>query len=282
MSKQLALLTQFPAELLAKETPDVQQIMLATVETRINKIPSKDLSNQVVDLITKLYFDTGRKQDPDKDTRKKELAMLSASVISKIKIHHYMLTLSELGLAFEAAAEWIIKEKLPISPAILMIAVKNYKYGQDRMRAMQRIQQMKQEEIENQRAQIDDKTKAKIEMNGCLKVFAHFEKTGNIIDVNNATYNYLKKLSFVNLDEQTREQILKKAQDNCINRTKMQIAETQKSSQVKDLRSQIKLFADLKNDRVQKEAKKIALEMLFKDIIKRKKSMKEILTRKPL
>lgn len=241
-------------------------------------MPIDYLKERIIELLGTCYYNLGYKQDPNKKTAQAELALLGYATIKLLKKSFFTLTIKEVEIALERGSLKLYGDQIfGITPSTISGWLIKYTTSEAKAQAMQRIKDIKEEQKEKEKKQPTEEEKKKIAINCCISVFNHYVKTEEILDAHNAAYGYLKRQNLIKIDEEEKLQILKKSQENLKNRARTQIAETRQPHKIKEIRESIKQFTDPFNNQVNGEAKRIALELYFKEIIKKKKNLKDIL-----
>lgn len=246
-----------------------RQIVLAQQSKRIRECNADELTNVVNEAIAKAYFQCGQKPDT------KTLVLEVKELLQDLTKYFPTIFLNEIELFFKQGIDGLLGEYFGLNLKTYRQWLRNGATNTSRLNAMKIQRQFL--ESQNKPEELSEQEKEKIIEDGVFKLFEIFKKTGHVEDYNNVTYNWLDKNGHIPFTKERKIEIKEQA----IKAVKARLQDallTAKAKREKEGANSIKLELDnlLSSDKIIYEAKKIALNTFFKELIDTDTTLEDI------
>lgn len=246
-----------------------RQIVLAQLSKRIRECNVDELTNVVNEAIVKAYFQCGQKPDT------KTLVLEVKELLKDLTKYFPTIFLNEIELFFKQGIDGQLGEYYGLNLKTYRQWLRNGATNISRLNAMKIQRQFL--ESQNKPPELSEDDKEKIIEDGVFNLFEIFKNTGYVEDYNNVTYNWLDKRGYIPFSKERKIEI--KEQAIKVVKARLQDALlTAKAKREKEGAKAIRIELDnfLKSDKIIYEAKKIALNIFFKELIETDTTLEDI------
>lgn len=268
-NKQLARQNKSLEELNGLRT-NLQNAGLSSNEVEIaicNEYPAirclsrDELESGIVDLIQMAHLNCGYKYNP-------ELVLITLdSLIGNLLRFFSTLSLKDIENAFNRGLIKEYGEFTGLSNMTYLSWVKYYMVSDIRIKALKSKMRVIKH-LEYKEPEYTQEQKDQIILDGVIKCFENFTKTGILYDAGNVTYNYLEKIGVINLTNERKAEIRK-----IVEARMEQEAIDRKGYETK----QQALLKYMETDKIKSECKREALKIHFKMMVEMEMDIKDLL-----
>lgn len=245
---------------------DEKKYVLSSVGERIKNISKKDVCTSLTDLVSKTVFEAGQTIDELK------LTGLINGLYPDLKQYFSTLTIKDVENAFRLG----VREEYGIYMGINNVTIFKWlqSYVQDAKRSEAKKKQRDYLESFTKKV-VTDEEKKSIMYKACLDAFETVKSGKTYNDIGNSVYSYLDKLKLIPFTKERKVRYMEMAKSTCKEKLLNELKEEKSPYIKKSISEKIKNIEMQNTDEVIVEAKKIALEQYFKDLIEMGENIKE-------
>lgn len=242
--------------------PSNNPMIVALQAKRIRDLDDFQIVSQLSEAILKARFDLGLRTD---GTTSEDKHFFLDSVLVALKESFSMLTMPEVKLAVNnfTMGNYTPDGKVFLSVSALCQAFARYMSDQNRQEAKKQLERLREPEPD----QPTEQEKQALRIENVKKAWQDFKKNGNYEDVGNAVFTTLNRLKLFPYQEARRQMFKEQAKRNLqrFYNPVTVIGNTGKQSDFKKILSGLENGSE--QDRIIIEAKKIALNTFFADMV---------------
>lgn len=233
-------------------------IISANSGMKVKVISKKNLASEINSAITKVYnycrFSIPLESD---------MKIMVDDMVKDISNYFTSITIEEINLAFHNGARKMYGEFAGISNAVMFEWLKKYTTSIQRQLAIK-----KQNEFLNPPPKVltPEEEKAII-VGGCLKLFEEFKEKGVVGDYGNVNYRFLRSAGIINFTEGRRNEFKKHAQAILRQEAQERKVSAKGIYAIRDAIKQTDSANDINSTEVIAEAKRIALNTYFRELV---------------
>lgn len=232
---------------------------------KIKELDKKEVTSFLVELLTKIKFESGHKTEVSNEDEYKKLVALVESVYLDLKNYFSTLTLNDIKFAFNLGVRKEYGEYMGINVVTIFNWLKSY--VQDAKRAEAKKKQAAYIESMNKPKELTQDEKDSIMKEACIKAFEVFKLEKKYDDIGNAIYNYLDKKVKINFTKERKDGIVKLARVSCKERYLNKLHSIKDSFEKNAIKEALKNIETQVTPDIIIEAKRIALNQYFSELI---------------
>lgn len=216
------------------------------------------LEKNINEVVAMAYFNM-RWTAPKPD----EINLIVKSLCKDIRDYFSTLTINEIKIAVNQGCNKFYGEFAGLGKSVLAHFINSYMQSNERLEAIKKqVRFLKEPEIVLSEQEKKDKVK-----NGCLEMFERFKNGETINDIGNVNYNYLAKLGVINFTERRRSEFKKQAQEVLRKEAVLKRSSAKGINAIRDAIKEIEAVNDQNGNKVIAEAKRIALQTYFEELV---------------
>ncbi len=225
--------------------------------TKVRVLSKKELASAINDSITKIYNYCRYSIPVDSDMK-----IMVDDMVKDISTYFSQVTIDEINLAFNKGARGEYGEFAGISNAVMFAWLQKYVSSAQRQLAIK-----KQAEYLNPKPiELTSQEKKKIIHDGCLLMFSEFKDKKFVLDIGNATYNYLDSIGIFQWAKGRKFEFLRQAQSQLIEEHKNVKDSMKDKIKRRDIQDALEGIKNTQSTEVVSRAKRIALNTYFSDL----------------
>lgn len=242
-----------------------REIVEASLGQKIKNLTDNQIKDAILKIITKTFFDAGQKSQ--------DAAPYAAEMTVSIKRYFSTLSVEEISLCFFKGARGEFGEYFGLNPVSFYGWISKYMTSEARKTA--KLKQLAFEVPEKR--QLTEAEKEAIVRAGLIKCFEDFKAKGILYDADNVNYNLLDRWGKIPFTKGRKKEFIGMAQARLKAEEKEKMERSGDLKQIRTMNEAIKELGDPKNDQVIREAKRIALKVLFQDMIDTEMDIKDLM-----
>lgn len=242
----------------ANFSPSEQLILLAQQDVQIHIKNRLELEKEIIELLYKIYYASGYNIDAQ------EMKLLAPVVISDLLRSFRFYTVKEVEIAFYNGSRGEYGEFVGLNAVRFNHWIKSYMTDKKRLDAIAKQKRLIEQEY---KPQISEEELFKRSVKFAIDAFEEFKKNGYYNDLGNAVYEFLDGLKLIPFSNERKWEIFEEAKKRIIARNdpKQAINQIERSAFLRVLES-IEAAGKEPIELVRVEARKIALNIFFKDL----------------
>lgn len=204
-------------------------------------------------------------------TLQEDRDMIKINAIDDVKRHFKTLTISEIGIAIDNGVRGLYGPVIGLSPKDIFNWMSAYSKSDERKINLEAVSKEMYAEPEP-----TDEEKAKLAWANLVNAWESYKANGTFNDFGNSVYNSLLINEKINFTKEQRDEFKKQAELNLLARYNpiKNIGNEIKMNECRGIIAEIK--ADGNNARLISEAKNIALNQFFKDLLEMDMSIEDL------
>ncbi len=242
-------------------SPQEQDIIVSRQSPMIKNMGEPDIANEMLKIILKTYFDCGQ------NANQKTVVLEIQDLMSDLTKYFGTVCIEEIKLFFKSGIDGEFGEYFGLNNKTYRQWLRGGVSSAKRSNA-RKIQDMYLQE-KNKPKPLTESEKEKIIKDGVLKAFEEYKSKGWISDIGNVSYNWLDRNGHIKFTRE-RKTGIKSAARGVVSEQLSNELESAKLSinklEVKRIQFDLENLEN-KEDRVKAEAKRIAINLFFKELI---------------
>lgn len=241
--------------------PQEIDIAISNQYPKIRKIEKSELEIFMINMIEKAHLHCGF-------TYKPELVLITIDDLIKSLLEFFgTLSLTDIENAFKRGLMLEYGNFSGLSNLTYLSWVKYYMVSDIRIKSLKAMAKIIKE-LEYKEPEYTQEQKDQIILDGVIKCFENFTKTGVLNDAGNVTYNYLEKIGVINLTNERKAEIRKIVEA----RMKQEAIDRKGSETIQQA-----LLKYMETDKIKSECKREALKIQFKMMIEMEININDVL-----
>lgn len=248
-------------------------IAIASSGKKIKEYSIKEVAHKANELVTMAYFTCGFKIE------KKDQQLLVMELAKELKAYFTTISFAELDIAFHNGCRKEYGEYMGLSIVTFYTWIQSYMACSERMSAKK-----KQREYIASLNAPPPPTATEIHvqmMKSCISMFDDFKNniirnSADVFDAGNAHYNFLDKLGLIEFSVEKKKELYEIAKRRLVTKNERKLVTETNTAFRAAIKEEILSF-EKGNDLVKNEAKRVALETYFMELINKKKEIAAVI-----
>lgn len=234
-----------------------KEIAIASTEKKVKDYNLKEFSYLISGLIHRTHAECGQKEDAD------SIDITIDMFIKDLREYNKNISYQEIELAFRNGFKNEYGEWFGLNNKTYFQWVNGYTMSVARKQAIKNRELL----LVPAEIKLSEEEKNKIIHEGALMAFSQFKEKGFVLDVGNVNYNYLDSKGVFNFTKARKVAFMEQAKINLQKEAAKNLDENSNQIARMDIRRSLGDITSDKSDKVIAEAKRIALNTFFADLV---------------